>query len=442
MAPPASVEELWTVAQLGSMPPLEQMKAFALREVVQSFDVHIPNSREGKVPYQWIADRVQVYTGDRTVQRPERDAVRCFFERVDADPNWYPGKTYHTKKRGRKPLLHKGKRRAIASAMMAAKDRGLEPTSTLAMQLAPAACVNPLTDLPFTKKYLCRVLSQDCYDDDPNDPWRFGPCLQKTWLPPEVRAQRHRWALKQKENAELPVWYFNNIIWYDPNGTIIPAGPKKAADQKQLAKGSRRWRSEKSKTYSRNMQGPKYAKSQKGWGDRRYKWILVLVRGRLEVEVMPEGWSEDGEGMALFVNKHLPRVLNRALGSSAVKPKVIYTDRGSGMYIPKTGKVTAAYGEAVHNRGFRLYSGDEFADQPSDLADILLHETAAATFRKRLTATPPVVKPWLESHKQFKKRVAGVVAEANRKMKLQRLCCEYPARIDLLIQKNGDRLRK
>ena len=64
------------MAQLGSMPPLEQMKAYALREVVQSLDVHIPNSRKGKVPYQWIADRVQVYTGDRTVQRPERDAVR------------------------------------------------------------------------------------------------------------------------------------------------------------------------------------------------------------------------------------------------------------------------------------------------------------------------------------------------------------------------------
>ena len=159
------------MAQLGSMPPLELRKAYALRGVVQSLDVHIPKCREGRVLYQWRADRVQVYTGDRTVQRPERDAVRCFFERVDADPNWYPGKTYHTKKRGRKPLLHKGKRRAIASAMMAAKDRGLEPTSTLAMQLAPAACVNPLTDLPFTKKYLCRVLSQDCYDDDPNDPW-------------------------------------------------------------------------------------------------------------------------------------------------------------------------------------------------------------------------------------------------------------------------------
>ena len=76
MAPPASVEELWAMAQLGSMPPLEQMKQYALREVVQPLDVHIPNSRKGKVFYQWRAARVQIYTGDRTVQRPERDAVR------------------------------------------------------------------------------------------------------------------------------------------------------------------------------------------------------------------------------------------------------------------------------------------------------------------------------------------------------------------------------
>ena len=76
MAPLASVEELWTAAQLGSMPPLELMKAYALREVVQSLDVHIPNCSEGKVPYQWRADRVQIYKGDHTVQRPERDAVR------------------------------------------------------------------------------------------------------------------------------------------------------------------------------------------------------------------------------------------------------------------------------------------------------------------------------------------------------------------------------
>ena len=71
MAPPASVEELWTVAQLGSMPPLEQRKTFALREVAQTLDVHIPNSRKGTAFYQGIADRVQMHSA-----APRRDAVR------------------------------------------------------------------------------------------------------------------------------------------------------------------------------------------------------------------------------------------------------------------------------------------------------------------------------------------------------------------------------
>ena len=160
MAPPSSTEELWRTAPVGNMTPLEQMKAYALREVMQSTDVKIPNCKEGSVNYQWIADRVRVYTSDgRVVQHPHRDSVRAFFERVDADEQWYPGKTYHVKKRGPKPLLNGAKRRAIATSMMAAKGRGEEPTSTLAMQLAPAACINPITELPFTKKYLCRVLS-------------------------------------------------------------------------------------------------------------------------------------------------------------------------------------------------------------------------------------------------------------------------------------------
>ena len=89
-----------------------------------------------------------------------------------------------------------------------------------------------------------------------------------------------------------------------------------------------------------------------------------------------------------------------------------------------------------------MYSGNDASSQPADLADVLLHESAVPTFRRRLTATPPVVKPWLETHVQFKARVAKVVKEANKHGKWDRLCCEYPARIDALIEKEGDRLRQ
>ena len=129
MPTPSTVEELWTVAPVGNMPPLEQMKAFALREVLQSADVKIANCKEGPVNYQWIAERVKVYTEDqRVVRHPSRVAIKLFFEKVDADEGWYPGKTYHTKKRGPQPLLNKAKRRAIASSMMAAKKSGVAPS--------------------------------------------------------------------------------------------------------------------------------------------------------------------------------------------------------------------------------------------------------------------------------------------------------------------------
>ena len=66
------------------MPPLEQMKAFALREVLQLADVKIASCKEGPFNYQWIADRVKVDTEDqRVVRHPSREAIRRFFEKVD-----------------------------------------------------------------------------------------------------------------------------------------------------------------------------------------------------------------------------------------------------------------------------------------------------------------------------------------------------------------------
>ena len=458
----ANLEQLWTSAPVGKMTPMEQMKAWALREAQK--EVTVKNTH-GQVNYQWIADRVQVKSADGKVERPTKNAIKDLVGKMDSDPSWYPGKRYGTKRPGPAPLLHKAKRNCIASSMMAAKDQGLEPNTTLAIQRCQKACINPLTQMPFHKKYLARVLREDCYDEDPSDPWRYDRVLQKTWLPEPVKKERYKWALQERKviEANTPVWYFNNVIWFDPNSTVMPHGPKKAADQKQVAKGTMRWLSKKSKMYSRNMAGPKYAKSQCGWGDQRFHWILVLTRGRIAVEVMPEGWTPNAQGMASFIAL-LPRVLNTMLGKTAqkpnvivnrassgtdpqkpksiAKPKVVFTDRGSGMYVGRTGVATGAYSNAINSHGFRLYSGEDASNQPADLADVLLHESAISTFRSRLTATPPVVKPWKETHAQFKQRIAKVAAEANKLGKWNRLCCEYPERIELLIDKKGDRLRK
>ena len=158
---------------------------------------------------------------------------------------------------------------------------------------------------------------------------------------------------------------------------------------------------------------------------------------------MPEGWQPDSKGMATFVGE-LPKILKRMLGKKARKPKVLFTDRGAGMYIPRTGEVTGKYKAAIKNHGFRLYSGNNAKEygQPSDVADILLHKTAIACFKMNLKRTRPQTKPWLETHEMFTKRVAGVVKEANAKCDFRELCCEYPTRLEKLKEKKGDRLRK
>ena len=325
--------------------------------------------------------------------------------------------------------------------MMAAKEEGEDPSYALALQRCPLASLNPQTDLPFTPKYLRKVFTEDCYDITPDNPWRFQRCLQKTWLPPEMRAERLAWARTELQNAKAAVWYFNDIIWFDPCSKIIPAGPKKAADQKQAERGVKRYLSDDAKEYSRNLQGPKYAKSQKSWGDSRYHWILVLSLVRIHVEVMPVDWLPDAGGMGVFV-KMLPRIFRRVLGRKTRKPRVLYSDRGPGMFVPKTGQVTGPYTEAARKKGFRLYTGESAKGQPSDVADILLHETAISCFKKALHRTRPKTKPWKETRQMFAKRVAEVVKEANNECDFRLLSCEYLERLQLLKEKKGVRLRK
>ena len=401
----------------------------ALRDAMKEFG-------DGSVNYQWIANKLTVGGGGS----PSREAVRLLLNRVDEDSGWYPGKSYQAK-HGPAPLLSPVKRRAIATSMMAAKKRGHEPSTALAVHLCPTATFNPATNAPFTPKYIRKVFLEDCYDVQPENPWQFQRCLQKTWLPPALQAQRLAWAKRELETAHPAVWYFNNLIWFDPCSTIIPAGPKKAADLEQAARGTKRFISADARAYSRNLRAPKQCATQCSWGDRRIWWVLVMSRGRVAVEVMPEGWKDDAAGMGQFARR-VPNILNRMLGSSAAKPKVLYSDRGPGMFVLRTGQATGSYAEGVEAAGLRLYTGTDASAQPSDLADFLLHETAIACFKRNLNAASPESKPWQETHKQFQKRVSRVVKEANKKCDFRLLCCEYLARLEELVAKKGDRLKK
>ena len=90
-----------------------------------------------------------------------------------------------------------------------------------------------------------------------------------------------------------------------------------------------------------------------GWGGRKVNWFIVLTRGAVHVEAMPDDWTLDGPGLAAFVER-LPAALRKMLGPSARLPRMVFTDRGTGMYT-SNGKVVRAYAQAMKDNGFRLY---------------------------------------------------------------------------------------
>ena len=80
----ASLESLWKEGRDGALSPLEQMMAWALRTAQRDL------GGLKAVNYGKIAERVTKVGGGH----PTREAIRQLLERVDADPEWYPGKNY------------------------------------------------------------------------------------------------------------------------------------------------------------------------------------------------------------------------------------------------------------------------------------------------------------------------------------------------------------
>ena len=76
------------------------------------------------------------------------------------------------------------------------------------------------------------------------------------------------------------------------------------------------------------------------------------------------------------------------------------------------------------------------------MADLLLHETAVAWFRKRLQAEKPVAKPWEETYEQWTVRAREAVRSINADYDVRGLCKEFPDRLATCVDKGGDRLRK
>lgn len=399
----------------------------------------------GHVCVTWIASKLR--KTDDTGQAYSKDAplwgsVSEFFAKVDGDPEWFPGKN-NGEKRGPAPILSLAKRKRIASSAMKQKEEGDEPDVEVTRIRCPAATLNTKTKKAFCDKTIRKVFLEDCYDFAPEHPWKYQYPLQKRYIPDEVKAHRLKMAsqILESEYGESVAWWSRNVLWFDPCASILPRTRQKYDRMRQAELGNKkRLISDDAKAYDKNLRGAREVMKQNSFDAEKVCWVMVVARGVVAVEVMPEDWHVNGEGLAEVVER-LPDVLRRMLGKDALLPRVLFTDRGTGMYTAN-GNIVKKFAQAVETSGFRTYWGSNAKEQAPDMGDLLLHETAVSWFRSKMKREKPVVLPWCETRAQWKARAARCVKAINAEYDVAGLCRGFPARLADCQDRLGDRLPK
>ena len=432
MAPPSE----WLNGRVGFLPPVEQAKLWALRVVLRM-------RGEKAEQYQWMGQQVALSGGGH----PGRDAVRRFFARVDADPEWHPGKK--TNVGGRPPVLTLGKRKRLAASAQALKKRGVEPCYDALVAQCPALTLNPQTQVPLSRQRVNQVLTRDCYDDGAAKPWQFMYGARRRPLSAAAQAERLAWARRLLRGDEDAAWMYRNVVWVDFCSKVIPGSERRALDQEAAGRNKRkRLMSPDAATRSANLGGSDTAVKQASFGDVRVWYFVAMTRGVLGVTCFANARAFPGETQrgAYLAIKELPKLLGRMLGRSAVKPKVVFSDRGPGFYNPRYGVITSDYDAALRSFGFEPWAGTHALQgprrQPGDVADILLHETAISWLKQRLAKSDALVKrAWQETPAQFAERLAAAAGDVNATCSVEDLCRSWRKRLQELVQNRGDRLR-
>ena len=231
------LRNVWLRAPEGKLCGREQAKAWALREVWRA---------EGKGDYgmyTFIADKVKKsVNGKPTGASPTKNSIQEFFDKVDSDPEWYPGKTSDAR-RGPKRLLRGAKVTAIVSAAKRLKAEGNEPTYSAVVAACPLATLNPLSEEPVDKKLVYKVFRECCYDEDPADTWDHLPRLAQTALDQAAQQRRLLFANHMLTIAHTDHWFYMNVVWVDLCRSVLPRTQRKAKALALARKGMKGWQS-------------------------------------------------------------------------------------------------------------------------------------------------------------------------------------------------------
>ena len=424
----SSLEDLWLGGKEGCLNPLQQCRAWALREVYREME-----TPEKKL-YQKVASKLTKLGGGAPTSR----AVLKLFAKIDEDEEWYPGKVEEG--RGRKPALDGKARNAIQRSAEAMKRNGSEPTYTLILGSCPGAVINPDTDEPVDKKRVYDVFREQCYDEGAEHPWKHRKCLTKTALSDEIITKRWGWLLFMERQSHTAEWYYKNLIWIDFCNTILPRSEKKAAEQALARKGGSGWISQGCQMFSCNLRGDRTSLKQNSEDTIKVWWMPVLTRGKLHVECFNADFPGECADGAELAAQRLRPILNLRFPNET-KPKFVMTDKGRGFYASFTSKMTPKYKAGLQSSGLKAFMGEDATVQPGKLSDMLLHETAVAWLRLRMARSTPA-RPWLETTAQWKARMQEACRQVNAEYDVEGLCRELPSRLEKLHETEGDKLRK
>ena len=426
----ALLKKAWLGGKTGALGALAEARAWAIREVWKTEEK--PNY--GMLPF--VCARVTKVGGGN----PSTQSMMMMFRRVDDDPDWYPGKRTQ-EQYGPKPILYGSKRLAVATSAMATKQRGHEPTYARTVADCRLATLNPNTGKPVTRKRVYDVFRSDCFDENAEHPWQHMPRYSKIALTASMMEKRVSFAKHVHSWRHTGLWFHNHVVWTDICNSILARTEKKASCQALARKRSRGWGSKGCELFSCNLKGKKEDIKQNSWDCIKIWWAPMLMRGKLHVEVFDENFQgECPEGAKRLIDR-VRSAVNCRFQGDATQPDHVMVDRGRGFYAIATGKITSHFRDALRENGLTNMMGEDASIQPGHMQEVMLHETAVAWIRWRLTQTTPA-QAWLESRAEYEARLKGVVADINQNLDVEGLCYGLPKRLAKLIATEGGRLKE
>ena len=419
----------WHGGQDGRLSAQGEARAWALREAWKATHTSVYGM------WAFVAAHVTKVGGGN----PTPSAVQQLVEKIDADPEWYPGKA-EVNARGPKSVITARNQNVAAQSAMSMKARKIEPTYPALVAANPVALLNPNTGKPVDKKRVYAILRERCYDDpgNPQDTWAHHVRFSKNALTDEHMAKRRRWGVYEQDTNHTEQWYYQNIVWTDICNSILARTEQRQQQMTLARKGSKGWMSEESKGNSINLPGKKSSLKQNSWDAIRVWWAPILTQGKLHVEILgTEFPGETGEGARLLVTA-VRKALNIRFQNTPA-PNTLFVDRGPGFWATNSGKITGKFKAALQENHLKTYYKDDAGMQPGNLQEVLLHETAVSWIRRR-EALNRMPNPWEETPEQFATRLKGIVKEINETLNVEGLCRAFKQRVQKLVDRDGDRI--